>query len=67
MTERQAIITQALKDKSLNNVVFFVHDMKATFTGEEIRIMLNVNRNRYNYLVQYLSLQPTCLSVWPGI
>jgi len=53
MSDRQAIILQSLKDKSNNNVVQYVRDVKETFDIETLCEILNINRNRYNYLKKH--------------
>lgn len=50
MRERIGILFEILKFQNKDNVVFFVDDVKKTFSVAEICEILSINRNRYNYL-----------------
>ncbi len=56
MSDRQAIILQSLKEQSKGNVVTYVKYVKDTFEITALCDILNINRNRYNYLNRHGSL-----------
>lgn len=56
MNERQALILTTLKERNKDNVVNYVKEVKESFSIDELITILNITRNRYNYLKRLNSI-----------
>ena len=56
MNERQALILSSLKGRNKDNVINYVKEVKESFSIDELITILNITRNRYNYLKRHNSI-----------